>query len=114
MTCNVEDLLSKEDQDCNNQHDQQLMTCKHNNGRGHNNQSNPQSTASVDCKLNTDKHASISSKTMKNEDTINIMDELAAMRPLNQLRSLIPEYTLHRISKMVMKEAIEDKKVELM
>ena len=43
------------------------------------------------------------------------MDELAAMiRPPNQLRSSIPESTLHRISKMVMKEALEDKKVELM
>ena len=43
------------------------------------------------------------------------MDELAAIiRPPNQLRSLISESTLHWISKMVMKEAIEDKKVELM
>ena len=43
------------------------------------------------------------------------MDELAAMlQPPNQLRSRMPESTLHRISKMVMKEAIEDKKMDLM
>ena len=52
---------------------------------------------------------------MKNEDTIDIMDELAAMlRPPNQLRSSMPESTLQRTSKMVMKEAVEDKKMELM
>ena len=51
---------------------------------------------------------------MENEDTTDIMDELAAMLPPNGLRSSIPESTLHRISKMVMKETVEDKKVELM
>ena len=52
---------------------------------------------------------------MKNKDTTDIMDELATMiQPPNQLRSSIPESTLHRISKMVMKIAVEDKKVELM
>ena len=52
---------------------------------------------------------------MKNKDTTDIMDELATMiQPPNQLRSSIPESTLHRISKMVMKKAVEDKKVELM
>ena len=51
---------------------------------------------------------------MKNEDTTCIMDELAAIRPPNQLRSSIPESPLHRISKMVMKEAVEDEKMELM
>ena len=51
---------------------------------------------------------------MKNEDTTDIMDELAAMiQPPDQLRSSMPESTLHRISKMVMKEAIKDKKMEL-
>ena len=92
------------------------MTHKHDTDtdRGHHNPSNPQSTTSVDCKLATGKDESFSSETMKNEDTTDIMDELAAtMRPLNQLRSLIPESTLHRISKMVMKEAVEDKKVDL-
>ena len=34
-------------------------------------------------------------------------------RPQNQLRSSTPESTLHRISKMVMEEAAEDKKMEL-
>ena len=51
---------------------------------------------------------------MKNEDTTDIMDELAAMLPSNRLRSSIPESTLHRISKMAMKEVVEDKKMELM
>ena len=52
---------------------------------------------------------------MKNEDTTDIMDVLAAMiQPPNQLRSLMPESTLHWISKIVIKEAVEDKKMELM
>ena len=50
---------------------------------------------------------------MKSEGTTDIMDELAAMRPPNQLRSSTPESTLHRISKMVMKGAVEDKKIKL-
>ena len=90
------------------------MAPKHDTGRGHHNPRNPQSTISVDCKLVTCKDKSISSETMKNEDTTDIMDELAAIRPPNRLRSLIPESTLHWISKMVMKEAVEDKKIELM
>ena len=49
---------------------------------------------------------------MKNEDTTDIMDELAEMiQPLNQLRSSIPKSTLHWILKMVIKEAVEGKKV---
>ena len=87
---------------------------KYNTGRGHHNPRDPQSTISVDCKLATGKDASFSSKTMKNEDTTDIMDELAVTRPPNQLRSLIHESTSHRIPKTVMKEAVEDKKVELM
>ena len=52
---------------------------------------------------------------MQNEDHTDIMDELAAMlRPPNQLRSSMPESALHRISKMVMKEEVEDKKMEVM
>ena len=35
-------LLSQENQDYNNQHDQQLMTYKHDGGQGHHNQSDPQ------------------------------------------------------------------------
>ena len=34
-------------------------------------------------------------------------------QPPNQLRSSIPKSTLHQISKMIMKEAVEDKKMEL-
>ena len=114
MTCNIEDLLSQEDQAYNNRHDRQLMTCKNDTGRGHQDSSDPQSTTSVDCKLATSKDESFPSKTMKNEDTTDIMDELAAMRSRNQLRISIPESTLQKISKMVMKEVVEDKKVELM
>ena len=52
---------------------------------------------------------------MKNEDHTDIMDKLAAMiRPPNQLRPSMPESTLHRILKMVMREAVEGKKMELM
>ena len=52
---------------------------------------------------------------MQNEDHTDIMDGLSAMlRPPNQLRSSMPESTLHRISKMVIKEAVEDKKMDLM
>ena len=55
------------------------MAHKHDTGQGHYNPSNPQSTTSVDCKLVTRKDESISSETMKNEDTTDIMDELVAM-----------------------------------
>ena len=52
---------------------------------------------------------------MKNEDNTNIVDELVAMiQSPNQLRSSIPESTLHRISEMVTKEAVEGKKMKLM
>ena len=91
------------------------MAPKHVTDHGHDNPSNPQPTTSVDCKLVTHKDESIPSETMKNEDTTDIMDELAAIiRPPDQLRSSMPESTLHRISKMVTKEAVEDKKMELM
>ena len=76
----VTDLLSQWDQEYNNQHDQQLMTRKYNNGQGHHNPSDPQSTTSVDCKLNTSKDESFPSETVKYEDTTNIMDELATMK----------------------------------
>ena len=90
------------------------MAPKHDTGRGHHNPSNPQCTTSVDCKLVTGKDESFPSETMKNENTTDIMDELAAIRPPNQFISSIPESTLHQISKMVMKETVEDKKMELM
>ena len=54
----ITDLLSQENKDYDNQHDQQLMTCKHDTGRGYQNLSNPQSTISVDCKLVTGKDGS--------------------------------------------------------
>ena len=73
----------------------------------------------TDCKLVTREDESIPSVTMQNEDHTDIMDELKAMvgsdskQPPNQLRSSMPESTLHWISKMIMKEAVEDKKMEL-
>lgn len=51
----ITDIVSQENQDYNNQHDQQLMTHKHNTGQGHCNPSNPQFTTSIDCKLATGK-----------------------------------------------------------
>ena len=91
------------------------MVPKHDTGQGHHNPSNPQSTTSVDCKVVTGKDESFSSETMKNENTTDIMDELAAMiRPPNQLRPSIPESELNWISKMIMNEAVEDKMMELM
>ena len=89
MTCNVEDLLSQEDQDYNNRHDQKLMTCKHDTGQGHHNPSDPQFTIFVECKLSIGKDESFSSKTMKNEDTTDIMDEMAAMRVGIQTAALL-------------------------
>ena len=74
------------------------MAPKHDTDYGHYNPSDPQPTTSVYCKLVTHKEESIPSETMKNEDNTDIMDELTAMiRPPNQLRSSMPESTLHRI-----------------
>ena len=57
------------------------MAPKHDTGRRHHNPSNPRPTTSVDCKLVTGKDGSIFSETIKNIDTIDIMDELAAILP---------------------------------
>ena len=52
---------------------------------------------------------------MQNENHTDIMDELAAiLRPPNHLKSSMPESTLHMISKMVMKEPFEGKRMDLM
>ena len=68
----------------------------------------------MDYKLATGKDESFLPEAMKNGDIIDIMDELGTMkRPPNSLGSSIPESTLYRISKKVMKEAVEEKKVEL-
>ena len=45
-----------------------------------------------------------STKNTTNKDT---------KQPPNQLRSSMPESTLHRISKMIIKKVVEDKKMEL-
>ena len=90
------------------------MTHKNDTGQGHHNPSDPQSNTSVDYKLATGKNESFPPEAMKNGDITDIMDELATMkRPPNPLGSSIPESTLHRISKKVIKEAVEDKKAFL-
>ena len=109
------DLLSQVDQNFDNQHDQQLMAPKYDTDHGHHNLSDLQSITSVDCKLVTHEDESTPFVTMQNEDHTDIMDELAAtLRPPNHLKSSMPESTLQRISKMVTKEAVEDKKMDLM
>ena len=65
MTCNVEDLLSQEDGDYDNWHDWQLMTCKYDTGQGHHNPSNQQSTKSVHYELDTGKDESFSYEVVK-------------------------------------------------
>ena len=82
---------------------------------GHHNSSDLQPITFVDYKLITHKDKSILSETLNNENNIDIIDELVAMiQPPNQLRLSMPEPILHRISKMLMKEVVEDKKMELM
>ena len=86
------------------------MTHEHDTCGRHHNPSNPQSNTSVDHKLGIGKNESISIEAMKNEDITDIMDELTTVkRPPNLLESSILESTLRRISKEVMKEAMEDK-----
>ena len=75
----ITNLLSQENQDHNNQHNQQLMTCKHDTNRGHHNPSNPQSTTSVDYKFVTGKDESFSSEAVKNGDITEIMGETLNM-----------------------------------
>ena len=88
------------------------MTRKHDTGQGHHNPSNSQFNKSGDCKLATGKDESFSYEVVKNENTTDIMDELAAMKqPSTSSGSSIPGSTLQKISKKVMKEAVEDKKV---
>ena len=91
------------------------MAPKHDTDCEHHNPRDIQSTTFVDYKLVTQEDESVPSVTMQNKDHTDIIDELSAMlRPPDHLRSSIPESTLHRISKMVMKEAVEDKKMDLM
>ena len=86
------------------------MAPKYDTNHEHHNPSNPTSNPSVDGKLVTHEDKSIPSVTMQNEDHTDIMGELATMlQPPNQLRSPMPKSTLHRISKIVMKEVVEDK-----
>ena len=109
------------------------MVHKHDTDHGKNNPSNPPSNPSVDCKLVAHENESIPSVAMQNQDHTDIMNELTTMAgsnhntvqefindtvgdtdaPTKQSRPSMPESTLHRISKMIMKEAVEDKKMEL-
>ena len=99
------------------------MAPKHDSDHEYHNPSDPLSTTSVRCKLVTRKDESIPSITMQDEYHTDSMDELVTMvndtidednkQPPNQLRSSMSESTLHRISKMAMKEVVEDKKMEL-
>ena len=109
------------------------MVPKHDTDHEHQNPSDPTSNPSVDGKLVIHEDESISSVRMQDQDHTDIMDELAAMigsdrntvqgfindmvgntnTPTSQSKPSMPEFTLHRILKMVMKEAIEDKKLEL-
>ena len=56
------------------------MTCKHDTGQGHHNPSNQQSTKSVHYELATGKDESFSYEAVKNVNTTDIMDGLAAMK----------------------------------
>ena len=49
------------------------VTRKHNAGRGHHNQSDPQSTTSADCKLPTRKDELFSSNAVRNGDVAEVM-----------------------------------------
>ena len=72
-------LISKENQDYDNQHDQKPMTCKHEADWGYHNRSNPQSTKSADCKLPTPKDEPCSSNTLGNRDTTEVMGKILDM-----------------------------------
>ena len=90
------------------------MAPKYDTDHDHHNASDLQFTTSVDCKLVTHKDESIPSVIMQNEVHTDIMDELAAMLwPPNHLKSSMPKSTLHLISKLVIKEEVEDKKMDL-
>ena len=99
----------------------------------HHNPSDPSSTTSVNSKLVTHEDESIPSVAMQNQDHTDIMNELASMvgsdcntvqgfingmvgdtdAPTKQSKPSMPESTLHRILKMIMKKVVEDKKMEL-
>ena len=109
------------------------MAPKHDIDHEHYNPSDAPPNPSFDCKLVTHEAESIPSVAMQDQDHTAIMDELSAMvrsdcntvqgfiknmvgntdASTNQSKPSMPESTLHRISKMIMKEAVEDKKMEL-
>ena len=109
------------------------MVPKHDTDHENHNPNNPTFDPSVGGKLVTHKDKLIPSVTMQDQDYTYIMDELVAIirsdrntvqrfindmvgntnTPTSQSKPSMPESKLHRISKMAMKEAVEDKKVEL-
>ena len=99
----------------------------------HQNTSDSTSNPSVDDELVTHEDESIPSVAMQDQDHTNIMHELATLVgsnrntvqefindmvgntdvPTSQSKPSMPESTLHRISKIVMKETVRDKMLEL-
>ena len=99
----------------------------------HQNTSKSTSNLSADAELVTHENGLIPSVAMQDQDHANIMQELATLVdsnrstvqefindmvcetfvPTSQSKPPILEPTLHRISKIVMKEAVRDKMLEL-
>ena len=119
----ISNLLVQVNQHFNNQHNRQLMAPKHDTDHD----------PSVDGKLATHENESIPSVAMQDQDYTDIMNELRVLvgsdrntvqgfindmvrnntTPTSQLKASMPESTLHRISKIVMKEADRNKMMEL-
>ena len=109
------------------------MAPKHDTDHEHHIPNDPPSNPSVDCKLVTYEDESIPSVAMQDQDDTDIIDELSTMvesdrnmvqgfindmvgntdASTNRSKPLMPESTLYWISKIIMKDAVEDKKMEL-
>ena len=109
------------------------MAPKHYTDHEHHNPSDPTSNPSVDGKLITHEDELIPSVVIQDQDNTDIMKELAVLvgsdcntvqgfinavvgntnAPTSQSKPSMPEYILHRISKIVMKEVFRDKMIEL-
>ena len=118
-----EDLLSQVNQHFDNRHNRQLMPSKHDTNYD----------PSIEGKLVTREDELIPSVAMQDQDHINIMNEFAVLvgsdhntvqgfindmvgntnAPTSQSKPSMPDSTLHRISKIVMNEAVRDKMMEL-
>ena len=86
-------LSSQENQDYNNQHDQQLMTCKHDGCRGYYDQSNPQFIAhrhnGVVEQVNTELVLTLSWKKRKNGFTNGLITMICGIITLIHLQNEI-------------------------